>query len=98
MGLGLATDVFQHKLCLRVAVWVVIIQSIGLTAEQVPVRHIEGVALGFLVLRNPDGEALAYGDWKQVVKTAPLLRTVPQHNHLRQDQVGTPWWQHLFWG
>lgn len=36
-------------------------------------RHIEGVTLGFLVLRNPDGKALAYGDWKQVVKPDGLV-------------------------
>ncbi len=36
-------------------------------------RHIEGVTLGFLVLRNPDGESLAYGDWKQVVKPDGLV-------------------------
>lgn len=28
---------------------------------------------GFLVLRDPDGEALAYGDWKQVVKPDGLV-------------------------
>jgi len=47
--------------------------SIGLIAEQIPVRHIEGVSLGFLVLRNTAGEALAYGDWKQVVKSDGLV-------------------------
>src|SRR5437588_12911432 len=65
--------VFQRKLFSLVAVWIVIIQASGLTAEQIPVRHIEGVTLGFLVLRNPDGEALAYGDWKQVVKPDGLV-------------------------
>jgi hypothetical protein len=56
-----------------IAICIVIIQASGLTAEQIPVHHIEGVALGFLVLRNPDGEALAYGDWKQVVKPEGLV-------------------------
>jgi len=37
------------------------------------VRHIEGVTLGFLVLSNAGGEALAYGDWKQVVKTDGIV-------------------------
>jgi len=41
-------------------------QAITLTAEQIPVRHIEGVTLGFLVLRNPRGEALAYQPGVQV--------------------------------
>ena len=66
-------DVFQRKLCLLlVAVWL-IMQPIASTAEQIPVRHIEGVTLGFLVLRNPGGDALAYGDWKQVVKNDGLV-------------------------
>ena len=66
-------DVFQRKLYLLIAIWMVIIQSIKLTAEQIPVHHIEGVSLGFLVLRNMDGEASAYGDWKQVVKPDGLV-------------------------
>jgi hypothetical protein len=39
-----------------------------LTAEPVPVRHLEGVTFGFLVLRNMNGELLAHGYLKQVVK------------------------------
>jgi hypothetical protein len=66
-------DVLRRKLLPLIAVWIVIIQASGLTAEQIPVRHIEGVTLGFLVLRNPNGEALAYGDWKQVVKPDGLV-------------------------
>jgi len=49
------------------------IQSIVLMAEQIPVRHVEGVTLGFLVRRNPTGEALAYADYKQVVKPDGLV-------------------------
>ena len=66
-------DVFQRKSYLVIAVCVVVIQSIGLTAEQIPVRHIEGASLGFLVLRNMDQKALAYGYWKQVVKPDGLV-------------------------
>src|SRR5437667_2354140 len=61
-------NVLRRKLLPLIAVWTVIVQASGLTAEQIPVLHTEGVTLGFLVLRNPDGDALAYGDWKQVVK------------------------------
>jgi hypothetical protein len=39
-----------------------------LTAEQVPVRYIEGVLHGFLVLQTLQGETLANGDLQQVVK------------------------------
>src|SRR5215467_5839053 len=37
-------------------------------AEPVPVRHLEGVTFGFLVLKDMDGETLAHGELKQVVK------------------------------
>ena len=37
-------------------------------AEQVPVRHLEGVTHGFLLLRTLDGTVIADGDLKQVVK------------------------------
>src|SRR5215831_1971499 len=63
---------FQHRLSLTLS-WLVMIQSIVLMAEQIPVRHVEGVTLGFLVLRNPTGEALAYGDYKQVVRADGLV-------------------------
>lgn len=65
-------DIFRRTFYLA-AIWIVIIESTGLTAEQVPVHHIEGVALGYLVLRNPSGQALAYGDYKQVVKPDGLV-------------------------
>lgn len=39
-------------------------------ADPVPVHHIEGVTLGFLVLSNADGRTLAYGEMKQVWKGA----------------------------
>jgi hypothetical protein len=66
-------DALRSNLFPLIAIWIVIIQASGLTAEQIPVRHIEGVTLGLLVLRNPGGEALAYGDWKQVVKPDGLV-------------------------
>jgi hypothetical protein len=66
-------NVLRRKLFPLIAIWMMIIQATSLTAEQIPVRHIEGVTLGFLVLRNPGGETLAYGDWKQVVKPDGLV-------------------------
>jgi hypothetical protein len=45
----------------------------ALTA-QVPVRHIEGVTFGFLVMRNLQGEVVAHGTLKQVAKPGePVL-------------------------
>ena len=43
-------------------------QASNAAAEQIPVHHLEGVTFGFLVLRDLDGKALAYGDLKQVIK------------------------------
>ena len=37
------------------------------TAEPIRVRYIEGVTLGFLVLEDQSGKALAYGELNQVV-------------------------------
>lgn len=37
-----------------------------LGAEELPVRHQEGLIHGFLVLRTPEGETLAAGDLSQV--------------------------------
>ena len=70
---GVSMSIFQSKFCCLVAVLVVTIQPSGLIAEQIPVRHIEGVTLGFLVLRTTDGQALAYGEYKQVVKPDGLV-------------------------
>jgi hypothetical protein len=49
---------------LVVAIWGALVQASRLTAEQVPVRHLEGVTFGFLVLRSLNGGVLAYGDLK----------------------------------
>lgn len=38
-----------------------------MTAEEIPVHHIEGTSLGFLVLRDEGGTPIAYGDLQQVV-------------------------------
>src|SRR2546423_6155464 len=43
-------------------------QTIPLTAEQVPVRHTEGLMHGFLALRTLDGKRLADGEMTQVAE------------------------------
>lgn len=35
--------------------------------EEIPVHHVEGTSLGFLVLRDESGTPIAYGDLQQVV-------------------------------
>jgi len=45
---------------------ILLLTTLG-AAEPVPVRHVEGVTFGFLVLKNIDGEILAHGELKQVV-------------------------------
>ena len=58
---------FVMKRVLSIVILLGVIQVKALNAEQIPVRHFEGVTFGFLVLRSLDGNALAYGDLKQVV-------------------------------
>lgn len=55
------------RLRLAILVYGLALGTTAAIAEQIRVRHIEGVALGFLVLRSEDGKAIAYGDLKQVV-------------------------------
>src|SRR6266487_3201261 len=43
-------------------------QTIPLTAEQVPVRHMEGLMHGFLALRNLNGKRLADGEMTQIAE------------------------------
>ena len=43
------------------------IASSALNATQIKVRHVEGSSLGFLVVRTMQGQAVAYGESKQVV-------------------------------
>ena len=58
----------RHGLSRMPLVTVLFLQLGMSVADPIPVHHIEGVTLGFLVLRNLDGEALAYGEMKQVWK------------------------------
>jgi hypothetical protein len=60
--------IFRYKFILILAICTANLQACTLAAEQVPVRHIEGVVLGFLVLRDLNGRDLAYGELKQAVK------------------------------
>lgn len=51
-----------------------IFASAILTAESIPVHHLEGITFGFLVVRDLDGKAVAYGTMKQVAKPGdPVL-------------------------
>src|SRR5437773_1595895 len=43
-------------------------QTIPLTAEQVPVRHMEGLMHGFLALRTLNGKRLADGEMTQIAE------------------------------
>lgn len=38
-----------------------------------PVRHLEGTSLGFLVLRTLDGTPIAYGGLKQVLEDGRVM-------------------------
>src|SRR5438876_4221096 len=43
-------------------------QTIPLTADQIPVRHMEGLMHGFLALRTLDGKRLADGEMTQIAE------------------------------
>jgi hypothetical protein len=54
---------------LRMLLVTMLFHQLGISvADPIPVHHIEGVTLGFLVLRNLDDDVLAYGEMKQVWK------------------------------
>lgn len=56
-----------------------LLQPRTLTAEQVPVRHMEGTVHGFLVLRTQQGEPIAAGDLIQVVRGDRLISELAFH-------------------
>ncbi len=43
-------------------------QTIPLIADQIPVRHVEGLMHGFLELRTLDGKRLADGEMTQIAE------------------------------
>ena len=53
--------------------------AVSLAGETVPVRHVEGVTFGFLVLRTLDGKAIAYGSLQQVVKGSLVTEELVFH-------------------
>lgn len=52
-------------------------------ADQIPVRHLEGVTLGFLMLRDLHGETLAYGYLKEAVKPGDPVVLADLQFHFR---------------
>ena len=56
-----------------IIIYFVVAAALKLVAEQIPVRHPEGVTFGFLVLRTLDGQAIAYGEMKQVVRKGQVM-------------------------
>jgi hypothetical protein len=61
------------KLVPMLVFWCVLAETSRVGAEEIPVRHMEGVTLGFLALHGLDGKILAYGELKQVVKGNGLV-------------------------
>ena len=61
-------DLFRARVIVLIAVLAVILEASRSSAAQIPVHHIEGVTFGFLILRNLDGEAVAYGELQQIIK------------------------------
>ena len=61
-----------RMLCIQMVAAATFVCALGTTAAlragTIPVRHVEGVTHGFLVLHNTAGEAIAYGDMVQDTK------------------------------
>src|SRR6266404_5053972 len=64
-GLAMMRD-FRLKLLVVMLTCASLLQSNALPAEQVPVRHMEGLSHGFLALRTLDNKLLADGEIRQV--------------------------------
>ncbi len=61
-------DLFRARVIVLIAVSAVILEASRSSGAQIPVHHIEGVTFGLLILRNLDGEAVAYGELQQVIQ------------------------------
>jgi hypothetical protein len=59
------------------ALCVVLLYLNRLRAGPITVRHIEGTGSGFLVIRNLDGTAIAYGQLEQVVRGEEVTDDLP---------------------
>ncbi len=59
---------FRFRIMAALLVCAAPFQIISLTAEQVPVRHMEGLMHGFLALRSLDGKRLADGEMTQIAE------------------------------
>jgi hypothetical protein len=65
---GVLARIRPQVLAISIIHGAVLLQYQSVLAERVPVRHIEGLLRGFLVLRALDGDILATGDLSQVTK------------------------------
>jgi hypothetical protein len=54
--------IFRFKALSLIFTSVMLLAAGRSVAEPIHVRYLEGVTLGFLVLRNQNGQALAYGE------------------------------------
>jgi hypothetical protein len=61
----------RRKLFTLVSVALLLVSASA--AVPIPVRHVEGVSLGFLVVRSLDGRILAFGSDTQVVKAGIVI-------------------------
>ncbi len=74
----------------------VLLESGGLLAEPVAVRHMEGTFHGFLVLRTMEGKALAAGDLIEISRgNRVVCHLVFRFNDGSVDDEGTVFSQHV---
>jgi hypothetical protein len=76
------------RLLFLFSLWAVGALAPALTsAEQVPVRHLEGTIFGFLTLRNADGEIIANGFLQQTAKPGSSIVTDDLQFHFKDGSL-----------
>lgn len=71
--------ILRSKLLAVALATIVVLHTAMLRADPVRVRYLEGVTLGFLVLRSTAGQPLAYGELSQVVNASDGVVTDDLH-------------------
>jgi hypothetical protein len=81
------------KRSMSLVAWAVVLTAallnapIPLSAEAIPVHHMEGVTFGFLVLRDLDGKTIAHGYLKQVVTPGEPVVTDDLQFHFKDGSI-----------
>ncbi len=83
--------ILRSKLPAVVLICIIFQHTTVLRADPIQVRYLEGVTLGFLVLRNTAGQALAYGELSQAVNASDGVVTHDLHFRFKDGS----WYQEV---